>query len=46
MREEGCTGEKSKDREQKKRRMGGWKINLSQKHCLPIPPPMHLIVNK
>lgn len=24
----------------------GWKINLYQRHCLPFPPPMHLIVNK
>ena len=43
---EGCMRKKSMDEEQKKKRIAGWKINLDQKHCLPFPPPMHLIVNK
>lgn len=46
MGEEGRIREKSMNEEQKKKRTDGWKINLSQKHCLPFPPPMHLIVNK
>lgn len=46
MREEGNIRERSMEGEQKKKRMEGWKINLYQKHSLPFPPPMHLIVNK
>lgn len=45
MGEEGCIREKGMDVEQKKR-IEGWKINLFQKHCLPFPPPMHLIVSE
>lgn len=46
MGEEGRIREKSMNEEQKNKRIEGWKINLYQKHCLPLPPPMHLIVNK
>lgn len=45
MGEEGCIRKNSMDEERKKR-IEGWKINLYQKHCLPSPQPMHLIVNK
>jgi len=45
MGEKGHIRKKSMDERQKKKTKEGRKINLYQKHCLPFPPSMHLIVD-